>query len=159
MKLEIKKLKDSKQYFNDVFECLYEHWGNNNPEYWKSVILYSMGDKEIPCTYVVLNESIFVGTFSIWSCDLMSRQDLYPWLAGIVVKKEFRKLGVGTYIQFQAVSILKNLGIKKAYLFTIINGFYEKTGWTYISDVYDENDIKCRLYEIELGEFNEKRNF
>lgn len=138
------------QYFDKVFSSIYGEWGNGNPNFWKSWIRSSIRAEGIPSTYVVLSDDLYVGTFSIWNCDLQSRQDLSPWVGGIVVEHPFRGKGIGRYIQTEVKRILRQEGIKRAYLFTEHKGFYEKTGWSFVEDIYDEKDSIVRLYELSL---------
>jgi GNAT superfamily N-acetyltransferase len=150
MNLIIKNLFEVPQYVDNVFSEIYANWGDNNPKFWRSWIENSMSASDIPMTFVVLLNNEFVGTFSLWRCDLQSRQDLFPWLGGIVVKEDQRGKGIGLYIQKEALEILKNLGYRKAYLITEITGFYEKTGWEFIGHIMNEKDEVERLYEINL---------
>jgi GNAT superfamily N-acetyltransferase len=152
MKLVTKNLIEVPQYKDDVFAEIYANWGDNNPKFWRSWIESSMSASDIPMTFVVLLDDEFAGTFSLWRCDLQSRQDLSPWLGGIVVKEKHRGKGIGKYIQKQALNILINLGYKKAYLFTEMAGFYEKTGWRFTGDIVNEKDCVERLYIIDLDD-------
>jgi len=150
--MEIKSLAVVPEYFDNVFDALYSEWGDNNPNYWKEWIKTSMNEVTIPITFVVLNNKDYVGTFSLWNCDNLARQDLSPWVGGIVVDKKYRGQGIGLYIQHQIKKILFSMKIKKAYLFTELNNFYEKTGWTWTDDSFDEKDHKVKLYELEIKE-------
>lgn len=150
MNLSIKNLTESPEYFEDVFHALYSNWGNNNPNFWRSWIRSCMSSTDIPITYIVLLDNHFVGTFSLWLCDLQSCQNLSPWLGGIVVLEEYRRQGIGLYIQQQAKKILKSFNVSKAFLFTELIGFYEKTGWEFVGNAFDENDKQVRLYELIL---------
>ena len=143
-------LTTAPEYFDDVFESIYSEWGDNNPQYWKSWIKSSMRACGIPSTYVVLDDKQYLGTFSLWNCDLQSRQDLSPWLGGIVVNPNYRGQGIGLYIQEQAKEILRREGVKQVYLFTETIGFYEKTGWVFDCQIYDEKDHLVRLYKLCL---------
>lgn len=138
------------QYFENVFESVYNEWGENNPNYWKSWIKSSIREKGVPSTYVVLSDKQYVGTFSFWNCDLQSRQDLTPWVGGIVVKPHFRGQGIGLFIQEEIIRILRKEGIIQAFLFTELIGFYERTGWNFVEEIYDENDHVVRLYKLLL---------
>lgn len=150
MNLSMKKLVESPEYFEDVFQALYSNWGNNNPNFWRGWIKSCMSSTDIPVTYIVFLDDKFVGTFSLWLCDLQSCQNLSPWLGGIVVQEEYRGQGIGLYIQKQAKKILRALDINRAFLFTDLIGFYEKTGWRFAGEAFDENDKKVRLYELIL---------
>ena len=137
-------------YFDNVFDSIFNEWGDNNPNYWKSWIKSSVRLHGIPATYVVLSDEQYVGTFSIWNCDLQSRQDLSPWVGGIVVEPQFRGQGIGLFIQKEVKKVLKKEGIQEAFLFTELNGFYERTGWSFLEEIYDEKDHKVRLYRLGL---------
>jgi len=150
MNLTIKNLVENKKYFDEVLNLIYKEWGNNNFEFWQSWIRSSMMENEIPMTFIVFCDDEFVGTFSLWRCDLQSRQDLFPWLGGIVVKENWRGKGIGLFIQKQAKDILKNLGFSKAYLFTEITGYYEKADWQYIGNAHNESNNIVNLYKITL---------
>ena len=152
MNLTVKNIIEDKQYFDEVLNLLYKEWGNNNFEFWKTWVQSSMSSNSVPMTFIVFCDKELVGTFSLWRCDLdlQSRQDLFPWLAGIVVKEERRGKGIGLFIQNQAKKILKNLGFDKAYLSTEMTGYYERTGWQYIGKVHDRNNYMWNLYEITL---------
>ncbi|MCM0239827.1 GNAT family N-acetyltransferase [Bacteroides fragilis] len=146
-------LADRIQYFSIVVDWLYEEWGdrkNNNRIYWESWVKSSLSKDDIPQTYIVLEKEEIIGTFSLWRCDLQSRQDLFPWLGGIFVKKEMRGKGVGIYIQNAAQIALRKLGYNRAYLFTDLNGFYEKTGWVFIDNIPDEKGNMVRLYSLMI---------
>lgn len=150
MNLTVKNLVYDKRYFKEVLDLIYNEWGNNNFEFWQSWVKSSMSEHKIPQTYIVLCDDNFVGTFSLWSCDLQSRQDLFPWLGGIVVKSDWRGKGIGIFIQHKAKEILKNLNFKKAYLFTEMTGYYEKTGWTFFDFGIDEKGNNVKIYELNL---------
>lgn len=138
------------RYFDNVFDSIFNEWGDNNPNYWRSWIKSSIRPNGIPATYVILSDDQYVGTFSIWNCDLQSRQDLTPWVGGIVVEPQFRGQGIGLFIQKEVKKVLKKEGIHEAYLFTELKGFYERTGWSFLEEIYDEKDHKVRLYRLGL---------
>ena len=150
MILTVKNLNEDKEYFDEVLNLIYKEWGNNNYAFWQSWVKSSMLENEIPMTFIVFCDNEFVGTFSLWRCDLQSRQDLFPWLGGLVVKEGWRGKGIGFFIQNQAIEILKNLGHKNAYLFTEMTGYYEKTGWEFMRIGIDEQGNHTYIYKIDL---------
>lgn len=148
--LEVYNLALVPNFFDNVFDLIYQEWGNENPNFWKNWLKACLNDSNIPSTFVVLDNGNFVGTFSIWVCDLQSRQDLYPWVGGVAVAKLHRGKGIGRYIQDQIKKTLREMNVKVAYLYTKLKSFYEKTGWLYIDDSFDEKDEKVRLYKITI---------
>ena len=151
--IEFYNLASKLEYADVVVDWLYDEWGDKgykNRNFWDSWVRSSLSKDDIPQTYIVFQNSELVGTFSLWRCDLQSRQDLYPWLGGIYVKKTMRGKGIGLKIQHYAVQTLKKLGYRKAYLFTDMNGYYEKTGWNYLMDIPDEKGKSVHLYEYVI---------
>ena len=148
--VEIKNLYECPEYINIVVNWIYSEWGSNNFKYWDSWVRSSVNKESIPMTFVVFVDDKVAGTYSLWNCDMQSRQDLSPWLGGIVVKPDYRGRGIGLYIQEQAKIIMYTLGIDHAYLFTELTGFYEKTGWVFVEEIYDEKDRLVRLYKLCL---------
>jgi Predicted acetyltransferase len=142
-------LADKPAYIEEVVSWLHREWGNTNSlRFWDSWVRSSLSLEDIPQTMIVLDDKELIGTYSLWRCDLQSRQDLFPWLGGVVVKETRRGQGIGIQIQQHALAQLKKIGYSKAYLYTDMNGFYEKTGWRYIGDAPDEKDNMVRLYAI-----------
>ena len=147
MNLMVKNIAKDKKYFNEVLDLVYKEWGNNNFDFWHSWMNNSMFENDIPMTFLVFCDNEFVGTFSLWRCDLQSRQDLFPWLGGIVVKEDWRRKGIGLFMQMKAKEILKILGYRRAYLFTEMTGYYEKTGWCFLDNGKDALNVIIKFLE------------
>ena len=103
----IEELRKKPQYISVIVEWLYKEWGNHNRNYWSSWVQHSMQENDIPKTYILFVDGQPAGTYSLWRCDIQSRQDLFPWFGGLYVDTAYRgqiynegKLGVvsiGTY--------------------------------------------------------------
>lgn len=122
MSIKIENLNKHPEYIKVVTDWIYSEWGNNNYNYWKEWINNSLNDK-VPMTFIVLVDNIPAGTFSLWTCDIQSRQDLTPWFGGLYVVQEYRgKLynneKLGSLMQKHAIKVLKELKYETAYLFT-----------------------------------------
>lgn len=156
MKIRIENLRDYPQYINTVVGWIYSEWGNNNRRYWDSWIRSSLSEKEIPKTYIVFVDNNIVGTYSLWRCDLQSRQDLYPWFGGLYVSPEYRGkeiegIKLGVRMQSHALKQVKELGYDKVYLFTEKNPkYYVANGWKVLSLIPDENDEDVTLCEYSF---------
>ncbi len=160
MNIIIDKLYNHMKYYDLIFEWIYNEWGNNNPQYWKSWINSSVRFNGIPVTYIVFDDDIAIGTFSLWRCDLQSRQDLFPWFGAFYICPEYRGKSyrgskLGYFIQNYALLCLKEWGYSEVYLFSEKGtDYYEKNGWIPIGESYDEYDRRvflCR-YDLELFE-------
>lgn len=47
----------------------------------------SVTKNNLPLTFIALADNELVGTIVLWRSDLVSRQDLYPWLSALFVKE------------------------------------------------------------------------
>lgn len=144
--IKIDELRKYPQYISIVTDWLYEEWGNNNKHYWESWVQFSLQANDIPKTYIVFINDHIVGTYSLWRCDLQSRQDLFPWFGGLYVDIKYRgrfyngeKLGV--MLQRHAVLELEKLHYQEVYLFTSHStDYYNRNGWKNLCQAPDEND-------------------
>lgn len=154
--INIFELRVHPEFIDIVCDWLYSEWGNNNKNFWYSWIKNSMQKDSIPKTYVITVDKQIAGTYSLWRCDLQSRQDLFPWFGGLYVSTEFRgkkfnNQKLGEIMQQHAFGELKKMGYEQAYLFTEKKSkYYEKYGWQYQCDVPNEYDIMVKLYKIKL---------
>lgn len=152
--MELFNLANKQEYLNLVVDWLFDEWGKKqhhyNKSFWDSWVRSSLSIYDVPQTYIVIDNSILVGTFSLWRCDVQSRQDLFPWLGGVIVSKDRRNEGIGTFMINEAVTIAKNLGYSKLYISTQLSNFYDKLGWEFLCNVPDENGQVLRLYQFDL---------
>ena len=154
--VKIENLANYSQYVSQVVDWLYEEWGDNNYKYWDSWVRNSIYNEDIPQTFIVLVNNELAGTYSLWRCDLQSRQDLFPWFGGLYVNPKFRgnifngeKLGV--IMQRDAINRARSLGYKTIYLFTEKNPkYYNNNGWTSIGTTVDEKDNQVSLCKYDL---------
>ena len=149
--MEIYNLADKMFFFEEVVEWLFNEWGvhgeKNNKEFWKSWVNSSLSKIDIPQTYIAIEGDELIATFSLWRCDLQSRQDLFPWFGGLIVKKNYRSKGIGKLMQYKAFGILHNLGYQEVYCFSEFANYYETTGWCFQGMIPDEKGIMVRLYK------------
>lgn len=142
----IDELRNHPEYTSTIVEWLFSEWGNHNHSYWTSWVQHSTQENDIPKTYVLFVNGHIVGTYSLWRCDLQSRQDLFPWFGGLYVDVAYRGKSydgkkLGEILQRHAELELRKLGYQKAYLFTSHSPeYYNRNGWDYICQAPDEND-------------------
>jgi len=82
----------------------------------------------------------------LWRCDLISRQDLTPWLAALYVDEEFRSQGLGQQLQAFVLEQSRRSGFREVYLYAEFTGYYERFGWQYIGDALDYPDKPVHLF-------------
>jgi len=147
--IEIKHISEVVEHVEIISKWLHSEWGNNNNyEFFHSIVSHSLNKDNLPQTFVALKNNQPVGTIGIWRCDMVSRQDLYPWISALYVVPEQRSLGLGSMLQEAALAHTKDLGYNKVYLYSDIENYYEKTGWEVIgkgitfSGEYDQIFVK-----------------
>jgi predicted N-acetyltransferase YhbS len=79
---------------------------------------------------------------------LISRQDLYPWLAALYIDEKQR--GLGEQLQQHVIEFARRLGYPHLYLYSACKGYYERSGWQYIGDGLDYPDKPVHLYRLKL---------
>jgi N-acetylglutamate synthase-like GNAT family acetyltransferase len=151
--MKIEKLYPTTENIGVVATWLWENWGTkepNNYSFWYSWVESSNFENAIPQTFVCIEGGLIVGTVSLWRCDLQSRQDIFPWLGGLYVKKEHREAGFAkTLVEYACISAHK-MGYNTLYLFSELNGFFENLGWTYLEDIPNEYGQMVKLYKKEI---------
>ena len=149
--VEIDLLVNHLEFKEKVIEWLNDEFGGENSrEFYKGIINNSLRDKYLPITFVVIENNELVGTVGVWRGDLLSRQDLYPWISALVVHKNYRNKGIGKVLQQYALNYCSSLNFKEAYLYTDIENYYEKSGWKIIDEGYEYSGEKVKIFKYEL---------
>jgi predicted N-acetyltransferase YhbS len=86
--------------------------------------------RNIPTTFVALDEGEVIGSASLIESDLDAWQHLSPWLASVYVVEQHRGRGVGTQLIHRALEDARALGVPAVYLFTAGHeAYYARLGW------------------------------
>ncbi|SET64845.1 Acetyltransferase (GNAT) domain-containing protein [Natronincola peptidivorans] len=150
--IEIKHLKDCREHIDLVIDWLWKEWGNDkNYGNYQSIVEHSLNKDNLPQTFIAFIDGEPVGTVGLWRCDLISRQDLYPWLACLFVLPKYRGRGIGIELQNFLIQYAESLGYKELFLYTVLNGYYEKIGWEYMGDGFTPKGEKERIYKISTS--------
>ncbi len=81
-------------------------------------------------TFVLFDDGTPVGTASLAHEDLVSRPDLTPWLAGVVVDEAHRGRGCGTVLVRRVEAFAAELGVGTMWLYTwTAEALYARLGW------------------------------
>ena len=132
---------------DSIMDMIYEEWGrtfSSSKQVKLSKIKQAvLNDEKFPKIYLLKHNNNNIGTFSILEHDLKN-SDLSPWLACVVVSKQYRGMGYGsTLLQFINQVIKRSYPI--VYLTTEFNGFYEKIGFKFVK-LINNNGKNNRLY-------------
>ncbi|AGP45808.1 GNAT family N-acetyltransferase [Serratia plymuthica] len=149
--INIVPLADYPQYLQQVVDWQWRAFGNENSRaFFASVVESGLRGADLPITFIALRGETLVGTVGLWRCDLISRQDLTPWLAALYVDESQRGSGLGLRLQQHVQDYSRRAGFSELYLYSDFSGYYERHGWHYIGDALDYPDRPVRLYHRAL---------
>ena len=152
--LKIYNIKDKQEYLKEVAILTQNEWGKSNltkQEYEikinkKIEKIKKFFDNKYYCKLILLKENELVGFISIFPTDGDERKDLTPWYATMYVKKEFRGKGYSKILNNAILEEAKKRKIKRLYLKTDLENYYEKFGAIYMEKLSNGE----KLYYIDL---------
>lgn len=150
---EIYELKEKNEYFDDAVKFFWNHWGTqNNFKFYQDCMLHSCStENDLPRFYIALQDKSIIGTYALLRNDLISRQDLFPWLACLYVVPELRRNRIGAKLLEHAVRETSKIGLNNLYLSTDLEDYYEKSGWTHLTNGYIFNGEETKIYVISTS--------
>lgn len=156
MNIEIIELSRRIDLLEKGIHYFWKCWGNDsNYKFYKDCIENSLDHKSaLPKFYLALMENEVVGSYALLTNDIISRQDLMPWLACLYVNEDQRQKGIAAQLMEHALSEAHEKGFNKLYLSTHLNTFYENRGWKHIANGYHVDDSKIKIYEIAVSKFD-----
>jgi predicted N-acetyltransferase YhbS len=96
--------------------------------------------------YVILDEGNIVGSYALLTNDIISRQDLMPWLACLYVNEAHRGKGLAAQLLQHGLREANRLGYPELYLSTDLKNFYERKGWLYLAEGYNVMGETIKIY-------------
>ena len=82
-----------------------------------------------------------LGDFSIFPNDCDEYKELTPWYATIYVKEEYRNKGYSKILTNAIIEKAKRLDIRRLYLKTELENYYEKLGAKYYKKLNERENI------------------
>lgn len=150
--MELGFLYDRPQLLPQVTALLRQSFGTALGEhFYEELLTHSMTPRRLPLTVVAWEGEGLLGTVGLWRADLLSRQDLTPWMACLAVSPPHRRRGLGTALQKFLLNAARDLGFSEVYLYTTLENYYEKTNWQYQEPAYElVDDTPQKIYRIGL---------
>ncbi|WP_318371719.1 GNAT family N-acetyltransferase [Enterobacter sp.] len=149
--MKIVPLYEAPQFAGTVTDWLWQAFGDSLPrDFFASIIAHSQRPGALPLTFIALDGEKLLGTVGLWRCDLISRQDLWPWLAALYVDEATRGQGLAGLLQKQVIEYAREQGYAQLHLYSACRDFYERYGWHYIGDGLDYPDTTVHLYRYDL---------
>lgn len=89
-----------------------------------------LGRRQVPTTFVAMENGKLLGSASLTADDLPPRNDLTPWLASVYVDPPQRGRGVASALVRRVAEEATALGYARCYLFTPdAAALYARLGW------------------------------
>lgn len=152
--LKVYNIKDKQKYIEEVAILTQKEWGKQNltEEEFKLKIKKKIDKIKLNmhnpyyCKLILLDNDILIGFISIFPKDGEERQDLSPWYATMYVKEEYRGKGYSRILNDSILAEAKKRNIKKLFLKTDLENYYEKFGARYLEKLNNGE----KLYYIDI---------
>jgi GNAT superfamily N-acetyltransferase len=137
----IEYLADRHEFIPIVARWHHAEWGDLRPgetvEDRAARVERECGHCEIPTTFVAAAGSELLGTASLIQNDVATRPELSPWLSGVFVAPQHRRLGIGGALVDRTVQEARILGVLRLYLYTVGSGaLYLRLGWSVVEHTF-----------------------
>ena len=141
------------QHASCVTEWLWRAFGADAlpRAFFASIVEHSQTPGALPITFVAVEGERLLGTVGLWRCDLISRQDLYPWMAALYVAPEARGQGLAGKLQQHVIGYARAQGYTELFLYSACRDFYERFGWQYFGEGLDYPASAVSLYRYDLS--------
>lgn len=142
--LQLINLKDSIKDVPTVFDLLYDEWNSyfrkTKEEKIKSTIKSFENNLKFPSFYIIKEEDLVVGVFSFEEYEIENENSAL--LRYVLIKPELRGKGYGKFL-LESIDKVASENYDVVYLYTSLNNFYEKIGYSFV-----------KLHKRESGEIN-----
>ena len=154
--IRIESIADHLELVALIAQWHYAEWGYLDPsgtlETWTEGLRHRTKREQIPTTYVALEGEEPLGSVTLVEHDMLTRPDLFPWLAGVYVTPEYRLQGIGSLLVRHAVQQAAQMGVQRLYLYThAARVFYAKLGWRFLAeDEYEGQAVAIMVIDPKL---------
>lgn len=148
----IAPLADYPQHRELTIDWLWRAFGQDTGRrFYCAMVDNGMRRAGLPIAFIALDGDRPVGTVGLWRCDLLTRQDLTPWLAALYVDESWRGRGLGEALQRFVIDFSRRAGYDRLYLYATFRGYYEREGWKFLADGIEYPDKPVFIYHLSGG--------
>jgi GNAT superfamily N-acetyltransferase len=131
----VEYLADHRGLIPELARMHFDEWGYLRPDETLAEREKRLGGccnrNNIPIAMVALTEGRLSGSAMLVECDMSSRPDLGPWLAGIYVVPALRGRGLGTRLIARMEREAAGQGTRTLFLYTpATESMYASLGWS-----------------------------
>jgi len=152
--MQIENITDHLHLIDTIALWHFREWGQADPtgsvQSWADGLRLEAERGRVPTTFVALEGDELLGSVTLTEHDMTTHLDLTPWLAGLYVKAQKRRQGIGTALVRHTVQAAREMGIQRLYLYTeSARGLYHKLGWQVIEeDFYEGYAVTIMSFDI-----------
>ena len=152
--LKIYNIEEKQEYLEEVASLTQKEWRKQNlskKQFCEKVNkkiekIKKLFKNRYYCKLILLDNDKLVGFISIFPTDGEEKKELSPWYSTMYVKKEYRKKGYSKILNDAILKEAKKRKIKRIYLKTSLDNYYEKFGAKYIEKLKNNE----KLYYIDI---------
>jgi len=146
--MTIELLNQESPYLKEAIAYFWNQWGSeSNYDFYRDCIENSLATEiSLPKFYVLLDQDNIVGSYALLTNDIISRQDLMPWFACLLIDDDYRKQGLAQKLLNHGLDQARQKGYDYLYLSTDLIGFYEKKGWDYYAKAFGLSGDEFNVY-------------
>lgn len=149
MENKIINLRDYPNLLEECIDYVSQRWGLNRKIFEDCITSSMSTNHSLPRWYFMIKSNEIIGSFSLMTNDFVSRQDLGPYLSNLYVEEEERGKKLGEILLNHARKEAHKLGFQKLYLCTDHENYYEKYGWTHITNGYHTWNRESKIYAAD----------
>jgi GNAT superfamily N-acetyltransferase len=131
--VRIDYLADHPEHLPPLAEWQFEEWDSILGQSLESRITKlktHFNRDKLPIAWVAHADGQLLGSAALRLHDLDGREDLGPWLGGVIVGAQFRRQGIGAALCATVEEKARSIGIETLYLFTFDKqAWYSGMGW------------------------------
>ncbi|MEM9820242.1 MAG: GNAT family N-acetyltransferase [Bacteroidota bacterium] len=147
--MTIIELSERPDLLQQGIQYFWKQWGSEqNLSFYQDCILHSVDKSNaLPKFYLALEQAQIIGSYALLVNDIISRQDLMPWLACLYVEESHRKQGIAEQLLQHGLAQSKAKGFNYLYLSSDLVNFYERKGWQPLCDGYNVFGEAIQIYQ------------
>ncbi|HEX6506064.1 MAG TPA: GNAT family N-acetyltransferase [Chloroflexota bacterium] len=144
--ITVNSLADHPDLVSQVVNIAWSEWGDTLTEedhqrWLRDAEEDCRSNSKFSAGFVALSGHMPVGVVQLHEYDLEDMQDRSPWICGMVVKPEYRGLGIARRLLQALESFAGARGVERLWVFTeSAPDFYERCGWSPYAEALNDGE-------------------
>lgn len=134
---QLSYLADHREFIPTLAQWHFQQWGHyragDSVERRIGRLTEAANRRVVPTVIVAHEAGKVLGSAMLIACDMQTRPELTPWVAGVYVAAEERRRGIGTALVRRVTEEARALGFPCVHLFTFdAESYYARMGWAVV---------------------------